>query len=468
MGVSDGSSDLAAENCADTVGPSTDRGIHHTSLTFFFLLVFVALYLGRPEDLVPTLDQLHLPEVTGIIATVCYIWSRFRDGRARFQWTAELKLMLALTAWFAFGVPFALWRSGSLNALTGSWLRILLIFFLFSQTILTISRVRKLLWVILGSEIFVASISLLSLGGQGLEQGERLKGASVGFLSGNEFSIVVAVSMPFLAAFLVLSRSFFGKIFMLASYGVLIAMVVLNASRGGVICLIAASMLVLTFELRGIFKARLVGIALIGIFLLISVLAPGVFWERMKTIWGGSSEVGTGVTESAVESSAQRSELLQRSIQFTLRHPVFGLGLGNFEIASGTSTGRSADWIGTHNTFTQISSEAGIPALLLFVALISVAIRDCTRISAHKEKRSGEEDEITLLARASVSSTLTLAVAFFFAALGYNTVTYLPFLIPVGLQLATRLGRQAGSLPVLGEKEVVTHGWSPSYEPPSR
>jgi len=59
-------------------------------------------------------------------------------------------------------------------------------------------------------------------------------------------------------------------------------------------------------------------------------------------------------TEASL-SAQQRKELLFKSLKVTVRHPLFGVGPGNFEVVSGA-------WDVTHNSYTQISAEGGIPA----------------------------------------------------------------------------------------------------------
>ena len=150
-------------------------------------------------------------------------------------------------------------------------------------------------------------------------------------------------------------------------------------------------------------------------------------------IWGNADDDSSGLAESARESSSQRYDVLGRSILFTFRHPLFGVGLGNFPVASGTSSGKSVDWIDPHNTFGQVSSEAGIPALVLYISLLGVAIRRALRIA--KTKTVGKEaNEIRLLARASMISLLTWALGAWFVSIAYNLVSFYFLIIPLTLE----------------------------------
>src|SRR2546422_11577640 len=102
-------------------------------------------------------------------------------GHARLLWTRELTIVLLLTAWYIAGVPFALWRRGSFQTLTDVWLKTLLIFFLLTQALVTLERIRKLLWAIILSELAVASLSIV-LSSSAIWLGERMFGFNLGIL----------------------------------------------------------------------------------------------------------------------------------------------------------------------------------------------------------------------------------------------------------------------------------------------
>lgn len=160
--------------------------------------------------------------------------------------------------------------------------------------------------------------------------------------------------------------------------------------------------------------------------------APGVFWQRIQTIWSDSAPT-SGVSASADASEEERRTILVASVRYTLEHPIFGVGLGNFSVVRGNETGLPSGWLGTHNTFTQLSSEAGIPALLIFLALIGTCIRNMWRI-ARSEHSAQESPEVDRLARATVASLLAFAFGAFFAHIAYEYFLYYPIAIGVAVQ----------------------------------
>ena len=61
--------------------------------------------------------------------------------------------------------------------------------------------------------------------------------------------------------------------------------------------------------------------------------------------------------------------MLIRSLEVTMEHPLFGVGPGNFMQLSG-------NWHVAHNSFTQMSAEGGIPALIFYVLILWSGFRN--------------------------------------------------------------------------------------------
>src|SRR6266702_3810612 len=138
----------------------SEFGYRSTSLSFFFVLLFTVAIYARPEDIVPALGRFHLTFVSGLCAGFAYL-GPFLLGNVSFVWTKELEIVLLLTGCFVAGVPFAYWRGGSFQILTEVWLKTLIIFFLLTQTLVTLERIRKILWAIILSELVVCAYSVV-------------------------------------------------------------------------------------------------------------------------------------------------------------------------------------------------------------------------------------------------------------------------------------------------------------------
>ena len=426
----------ARGNGSPRAGQATDYNLEaragQGSISFGLLLLFTFFLLARPQDFIGVLRPIPIAMIVGVGAMITYAASVFM-GRLRFQLPIELQIVFALTIWFILGVPFSYWRGNSVDLLKDEWLKTLIIFVLITQTLITLSRLRKLLWVIFLSGLVATGLSL-ALGGNFMaDDNSRFMGLTRGFFSGNYLGIAAAVTLPYMAAMLIHTRSVIKSLMLLGTFGTMMSMAVFTASRGNIISIVVSLMLVWVMLFRESMKARMFGM-LFGLGIVLAVAAaPGVFWARVGTLWNTES-IATSKNElSADQSEFQRKRLLIDSINYTLQHPIFGLGLGNFAIAHGTDSHNAQEWKGTHNTFTQVSSEGGIPALGLFLALLIVSLRSMWRLSRECEGKP-ELAQMRALSRATIVSIVSFMLGGFFAHLAYEMYVYYLAGISVGLQ----------------------------------
>jgi len=106
--------------------------------------------------------------------------------------------------------------------------------------------------------------------------------------------------------------------------------------------------------------------------------------------------------------------------------------MGGFPLYNGRVLRRSDAWLGTHNTFTQLSSEAGIPALFLFLCLLFTMLGQMKKLGDQCASNQNKF-ELGLLAAATFASTLTFAFQGFFAHIAYEYLFYYLAGIAAGL-----------------------------------
>src|SRR5215471_20099810 len=244
-------------------------------LGYVFLWLFTVAIYARPEDIFPFLAPLHLTFILGLCSGLTYVGALL-SGNARLRWSWELRIVLLLTAWYAVGVPFSLWKSGSLEVLTQVWLKTVLIFFLLTQTLVTIQRIHALLWAIILSELVVTSYSIFQ-SSRVIWVGERMLGVNLGILGWNFLGIAVAITIPYIAAMFVSYRSILRTGLLAAASVSMLWMLVLTASRGGLLNVLWSTGLTSLLVLRGRSRGRLVGIGMIAALFITVGFAPQVF-----------------------------------------------------------------------------------------------------------------------------------------------------------------------------------------------
>jgi O-antigen ligase len=146
----------------------------------------------------------------------------------------------------------------------------------------------------------------------------------------------------------------------------------------------------------------------------------------------------------AVGSTNERLYLLTTSILFTFQHPLVGVGPDQFAVAeqryaigSGKAKG---SWLGTHNTYTQISSESGIPALVLYVLCMLACRKELAFVTKLCKTAPQTLDTREIEVTAFTLKMMLLCFAVFYM---FEHIAYLPlFPALAGLILAfTRTSR---------------------------
>jgi O-antigen ligase len=158
-------------------------------------------------------------------------------------------------------------------------------------------------------------------------------------------------------------------------------------------------------------------------------ILPGATMDRLSSLFGTEHR-------EADESAGSREYLFWKSVDYTFQFPLFGVGpeqFPNYEGAESRREGKLGSWHQTHNTFTQISSECGVPALLLFLAGLVSAFRLGSNVY-RRARTAGQVDianvsfyyMLSMIGFLSASLFLSLAYTFRFPAMiGFGIALYL-------------------------------------------
>ncbi len=220
-----------------------------------------------------------------------------------------------------------------------------------------------------------------------------------------------------------------------------------TGSRGSVIAAMAMFGLIFWVS-RGKWKIAALGLAVLAALFSASIAgAPSGTLHRLSLLVNDPTSSETTADLSSIASQEQRQELFKTSLRYTLMHPLFGVGPDQFPTAveqEADRSGQHAAWLGTHNTYTQVSSECGIPALLLYAAVIVLCLRSNFRLYCRTRGRPGLQ-ELTALSRCLLAGICVYAVSAFFFHMAYSV--HLPMLagFTVALQLAAAQGEPSVS-----------------------
>jgi len=184
----------------------------------------------------------------------------------------------------------------------------------------------------------------------------------------------------------------------------MIAAIICTFSRGGFLGLIAAA-LVLAWKLGRKNRTLVIIVSVLTIVAVI-VLAPADYGGRLTSIWGGG----------ATGSSNARQELFWRSLLVAFRYPLLGVGMGSFHY-------RSIHEQVSHNAFTQVGSELGLPAAILYVLFMITSIKRLRRIEK-ETLGSKDKSKFYYLSVGLQASLVGYMVASFFASVAFLWYVY--------------------------------------------
>jgi O-antigen ligase len=395
---------------------------------FFFLLVFlVFLTVGRFQEALVLLINRSL-SIFRILAMVMIVILPL-SGRFMLPWrTTPGTLLAAFTAWIMMGIPFGIWKGGAFMEFKDAWIPSLLVFAATGTLIGTISHMRRIMYTNAISMILILVIykryAVLSPDG-------RLELAIPTIGNANDFALHILASLPFLIFTFLEKPNKIVRMILLVSGAVALYLVMQTGSRAGLLGVV--TIMVAIFAMSSFtnkLKMTVAGALLVVFFV---VLAPDNATRRYRTIFGGEDSLG-----EATLSTESRLSALKESLRQTIRRPVFGVGMGNFTVAYAASTGM---YLTSHNTYTQLSSETGIPGFVMYMGILVWCfrrVRTLARLPAH----TPDEKSVRNMAYCLFLTLLVFCTVSLFGSNAYR------FYIPLYVGMIVSLVRVSTLLPV--------------------
>jgi putative inorganic carbon (hco3(-)) transporter len=385
----------------------------HT-LTFACLFVFSIVLYFRPYETIPALASFtSMAFYTGIVTLAVYLVSQLAlEGNLTAR-PREVNMVLLLGVAGLLSMPLAIDPGEAWGVFTDLLIKTILIFIVLVNVVRTELRLKLLIWLVFVVSIYL-SINLIHDYQAGIfkigladQNTQRVQGAIKNlFDNSNDLALHLVTMIPIAIAFGLMKKNPVRKLVYFGIALLMIAAVIITFSRGGFLALIAMTLVMVRKLARRNKTAALAALVLGVIFFL--AVAPGAYSGRLATIFNSAADV-TG-------SSSQRTEVLKRSIWVALRYPLFGVGLGNFHH-------KSEHELGTHNAYTQVASETGIPAMIVYIIFLVHPLRKLRLIERELFERN-EPSRFYYLAIGLQGSLVAYMVASFFAAVAYQWYIY--------------------------------------------
>jgi O-antigen ligase len=382
--------------------------------TFIALFFFSIVLYFRPYELIPALSSFkQVAFFFGILTLAIYVPSQLiLEGNLTAR-PREIHLILLLCLAAFLSMPMATSPSEAYTEFTDLLLKAIIIFIVIVNVVRTETRLKLLIWLAFAVSLYLSFYAVsdymngIFREGSAYYNNQRIGGAIRGlFGNSNDLAMHLVTMVPLAIGFAFASKSAVRKLLYIGFALLFVSAIVVTFSRGGFLGLFIAA-LALTRKIGRRNKFVSTG-ALVIAMLTILTFAPGSYSSRLSTIFNSAADT-TG-------SSSQRTEILERSVWVTLRYPLFGVGVGNFHY-------KSVHELVTHNAYTQVSSEMGIPALVVYLMLMIYPLRRLREIEAATlnvpDKRRLHYWSIGIQA-----SIIAYMVSSFFGAVAYQWYIY--------------------------------------------
>ncbi len=421
-------------------GPSRRRPLGGV---FAALVLFMIIYFARPEDWIPGFSTAPLAKIAGILVLLALIFS-LRQIQQRLP-RESLFVALLVGQLFLSSALSPVWRGGAFQ-LTLNFAKVFMVILVVGAAVTTIGRLRTL--------IFAQALSVAAIAAVAIWKGRLVLGRLEGILGGNyadpnDLALSIIISLPLCLALLFLSKRWLSKILWSISLLVMAYAVLLTGSRGGFLALVVVAAVCLwEFAIRGR-RPYLLGLA---------ILAGLILWQSVGGIVVGrfKGTLNESDDTSASYGSAQARQLLfWRSVEVTKEHPLFGVGPGNFDQVSG-------QWHTTHNSLTLMSSEGGLPALVLYVLILFSGFKNLRAI----KRLAPRLTKSRLLAGALFASLAGYAVGSVFLSVAYSFFPYILVAYTTALlSIARKSAAQARELDPARQKTLRKQRYLQTAEP---
>jgi O-antigen ligase len=382
---------------------------HGHTLTYAGLFLFTVVLYIRPSEFSPSPLARSMALIVALATLAFFIPTQLSlDGTFSAR-LAEVNLVLLFCLTGLLSIPLAMSPAEAWDEFSGTFIRCVVMFIVIVNVVRTKARLKGLLLLAIASAVWLSvdAINDFRLGLATVE-GYRVGGRGVGiFGNTNDMALHLVTILPISIALMFGSRRIGGRLFYGVCAALMMAGIVLSYSRGAFLGLIV----ILVFLAIRIGRRNRFGITLCILFIGVGFLlmAPGDYVSRLLSIFVPSLDpVGS--------ANARRAELF-RSIYVALRHPLFGIGMGNY--------GPQMSYRGlvTHNAYTQVAAEMGLAALACYLMFILTPLRKLGQI-ARETFELRANSRFYYLSLALQAALISYLVTSFFLSVAFNWYVY--------------------------------------------
>jgi putative inorganic carbon (HCO3(-)) transporter len=404
------------------------------ALSYAGLVLFTIVLYARPAEFYPSRLTASIALIVALGTLGFFIPTQLSlEGNLTAR-PPEVNLVLLFCLTGLLSMPLAINRFAAWQEFNGTFIRCIVMFIVIVNVVRTRARLKGLLLIAIATGLWlsVEAINEYRLGLATVE-GYRAGGMGGGiFGNSNDMALFLVTIVPIVIALLLSSRSLARKFLYGGCAVLMVSGIVLTYSRGGFIGLLVA----LTLLAWKAGQRRRLGILVIGFLIVAAFLAlvPGYALRLASILVPSLDPVG---------SSEARSGELFRSLYIAIRHPLLGIGMGNY------APEMSYRGLVTHNSYTQVAAEMGMAALVCYTLFIVTPLKKLGQI-ARETFGAKANSHFYYLALGLQASLVGYMVCSFFASVAY--LWYVYYLVAYAVCLRRLYESETGRAVVVEKK----------------
>ncbi len=423
--------------------PGLEAGRAKPSVFVLGVAVLTLFFVTQLMQLFPKLDGLPLVKIiVGVITIMLVTTPHLIANRWRLSQIPQFTFLLFILIFAAATLPLSYWREGSFGFFAQTFFKNVVFAYLLVQGAKDDRSTRWIAGALVTGCVLIV-IAILTGFGPEISVFEAEKRMMIGgTYDVNDLALLFVVAIPF-AFFLIKGATPFHRLLLVCAIALMLIGVVITASRGGFLGLLAISLFLLIRSSGKARKYTLVAL-LVGATLIVAT-APEAFSNRVSSIFALEQDYN-------LKDRSGRKQVWENGLKMLIRHPFMGVGIGAFPIAHGDFS-NSKIHIAPHNSFVQIAAELGLPGIALFLAIFITAFwyaRKARRLA----RQATMDKEWEWIGAAIEASFVGFIVSGALLSHAYSPIFC--FLVAISASLAARYKAYQRTLQV----EEVEYAWT--------
>lgn len=383
-------------------------------MLFKILQLLIFVQFARPQEFFLFLNPLRLNLLLIFITWVLTILNKNTLSFAETLKLKESKLFMVFFLIMVFGIPFAFHRRFAFDFVIFKYMSNIIFFYVLIANINTMEKVKKALYTVCLSALFLICMSLQ----KGSFIGGRFDSGTM--FDPNDLAYVLVSFLPMFFIFTKKGESVLKRVIAISGILIFTVSILLTGSRGGVLGL---GVVLLCILFSKIVVEQQIAKIVLGFFMVVAsfMYIDKIDFERFKSITELSSDYN-------VVSDTGRLAIWKRGMRLVLQNPITGVGVQCFPKAIGEQRedeGVHARWQVAHNSFVEVLVEVGFIGFLYYFLL---------NLACYKNFKTLAQPQIYEASRESANIPGILLIGFlggvtcaFFLTQGYSMIFVLYF-----------------------------------------